>query len=108
LGGVINVALNSRPSGAGSVSFVPSSPSSFLAITLTYSLPFLTSFRANTYIVFIALTAVSPFFALLLSEPHQVVRDDRTKVTVGTSKLGFRKEMKEVWKVLLRREVLFL
>ncbi|CED85344.1 Uncharacterized conserved protein [Phaffia rhodozyma] len=83
LGGIINTALNIRTKVAGSVS-------------------------SKTYLVFIALECLSPFVALLLSEPHKVQREDGTPVVVGTNKEGFKKEMRLVGKTFLRKEVLLL
>lgn len=47
----------------------------------------------------------SPFSPL---QPGKVQRDDGTPVIVGTTKIGFWAELKEVKAVLFRREVLTL
>ncbi|BGP03610.1 Major Facilitator Superfamily protein [Rhodotorula toruloides] len=61
----------------------------------------------ETYYVFIALQAFAPFVAVLLSNPPQVQRKDRTPVKMENH-IGLKAELKEVWDTLTRREVLWL
>ncbi|GJN94444.1 hypothetical protein Rhopal_007524-T1 [Rhodotorula paludigena] len=67
LGGAITLGLNAQGSGVGSISSV-------------------------TYYVFIALQAVAPVVALLLSNPHQVTRKSRQPLQM-TNHIGFFAEM---------------
>ncbi|GAA5872244.1 hypothetical protein JCM1840_004107 [Sporobolomyces johnsonii] len=82
LGGIISLALNVHASDTGSVG-------------------------TSTYLVFIALQAFAPVVAVLVSNPAQVQRPDKTKVEMENS-AGFVTEMKEMWSIVTRREVLFL
>ncbi|KAL8278101.1 hypothetical protein RQP46_009561 [Phenoliferia psychrophenolica] len=82
LGGAILLGINAKSKKAGSVD-------------------------SSTYIVFIALQAVAPFAGVLLSNPEQVQRKDGTHVLMANH-IGFAEEMREMWTVITRREVLFL
>ncbi|GAA5966882.1 hypothetical protein JCM21900_001954 [Sporobolomyces salmonicolor] len=82
LGGIISLALNTHASGTGSVG-------------------------TSTYLVFIALQAFAPVLGVLVSNPAQVRRPDNTKVEMENN-AGFVTEMKEMWSIVKRREVLFL
>ncbi|RKL04077.1 hypothetical protein BFJ68_g11262 [Fusarium oxysporum] len=62
LGGAINLGLNADRNEAGKVSY-------------------------TVYLIFIALQAVGPFVALLLSKPHQVQRKDGVTVKLEIDKL---------------------
>lgn len=55
----------------------------------------------NTYAVFIAIQCVSPLFALLLSNPKQVQRNDGLTPKMPSNDHGFWKELVQVvalWK----------
>ena len=109
LGGAINLGLNVKNSKGGSVS-------------------------SSTYLVFIVLQAIAPFVGCLLSskfrrselgdpsspkshdhahalvlviDPSQIRRPDSTPVRME-KKRPFREEMKELFRVASRREVLLL
>ncbi|GAA6004593.1 uncharacterized protein JCM10292_005685 [Rhodotorula paludigena] len=82
LGGAITLGLNAQGSGVGSISSV-------------------------TYYVFIALQAVAPVVAILLSNPHQVTRKSRQPLQM-TNHIGFFAEMREMGRLLARSEVLWL
>ncbi|TNY19311.1 DUF895 domain membrane protein [Rhodotorula diobovata] len=82
LGGSINLGLNAKGNKIGSISQV-------------------------TYYVFIALQCVAPLVALFLVNPSRVQRKDRTPVRMERH-VGFVTEMKEMWSLMCRREVLWL
>lgn len=82
LGGIINLALNYSDSEAGSIS-------------------------TNTYLVFVVLQCIGPLVALLLSPPHKVQRTDKTPVYLHIES-STRRELKLMWKLITRRDVLLL
>lgn len=82
MGGAILLGINSKANTVGSVG-------------------------GSTYLVFIAVQAFAPFVSILLSEPSQVHRTDGTPVKMANH-AGFLAEMKEMWVVIKRREVLLL
>ncbi|GAA6035460.1 hypothetical protein JCM8097_000265 [Rhodosporidiobolus ruineniae] len=82
VGGSISLALNAGNGDAGSVT-------------------------NTTYYVFIALQCVAPIVALFLSEPAQVQRSDNTPVAMD-SHIGVKRELTEMWKVIVRPEILLL
>lgn len=61
----------------------------------------------ETYLVFIALQCLAAPIALLLSEPHQVQRSDRSKVVIK-AEASFAKEMKALVNDLKRKDILLL
>jgi MFS family permease len=61
----------------------------------------------QTYLVFISLQVLGPFVAALLSPPDKVQRSDRSPVVVNLPK-GLRTELRAMWKLLGRREILLL
>ncbi|KAJ5081462.1 hypothetical protein NUU61_009726 [Penicillium alfredii] len=61
----------------------------------------------ETYLIFIAIQAVGPFIAALLSSPGKVQRSDRTRVVVNLP-ASLCTELKAMGKLLTRKEVLFL
>ncbi|TKY90337.1 hypothetical protein EX895_000335 [Sporisorium graminicola] len=82
LGGIINLSLNYSNDGRGSIS-------------------------TNTYLVFVVLQCLGPFCAMLLSPPHKVQRSDKTPVYLHIES-STKRELKQVWKTLTKREVLLL
>ncbi|ORY89285.1 MFS general substrate transporter [Leucosporidium creatinivorum] len=82
LAGAINLGLNANTSTAGSVG-------------------------ASTYLVFIALQAVAPFIVFFLSEPSSVIRPDGKRPQMENHQ-GTVAEMREMWTIVKRKEVLFL
>ncbi|GAA5840305.1 hypothetical protein JCM11251_006690 [Rhodosporidiobolus azoricus] len=82
VGGSISLALNAGDGKAGSIT-------------------------NTTYYVFIALQCIAPVVALFLSEPARVLRSDGTPVQME-SHIGIRRELKEMWKVIVRPEILLL
>ena len=82
LGGIINLALNYRNDNQGSIS-------------------------TNTYLVFVILQCLSPLCAMLLSPPHKVQRSDKTPVYLHAES-STRRELKSIWKLLTKKEVLLL
>ncbi|GAA5990348.1 hypothetical protein JCM5350_006888 [Sporobolomyces pararoseus] len=82
VGGAINLSLNVKTESSGSVGL-------------------------STYAVFVALQALGPFVALLLSSPEKVQRLDGTKVVIASG-LGFVEETKEVLKLWAQPRVLLL
>ncbi|KAM0748747.1 MFS general substrate transporter [Meredithblackwellia eburnea MCA 4105] len=82
LGGSITLGLNAKTNKAGSIS-------------------------NPTYITLIVLQAIAPFVATLISTPSQVQRPERTPVKMQAH-LGFVPEMKQIWAVMTRKEVLLL
>ncbi|GAA6017758.1 hypothetical protein JCM10207_000487 [Rhodosporidiobolus poonsookiae] len=82
LSGIISLSLNAKSNKAGSIS-------------------------TSTYYVFIALQALAPFIGMLLSNPGKVQRKDRTPVKMENH-IGFVAEMKQLWELVQRKEVLLL
>ncbi|CDU22059.1 uncharacterized protein SPSC_00689 [Sporisorium scitamineum] len=82
LGGIINLSLNYKNDGKGSIS-------------------------TNTYLVFVVLQCLGPFCAMLLSPPHKVQRSDRTPVYLHIES-STKRELKLVWKTLTKPQVLLL
>ncbi|GAA5863623.1 hypothetical protein JCM8547_003671 [Rhodosporidiobolus lusitaniae] len=82
LSGIISLSLNAKSNKAGHIS-------------------------QKTYYVFIALQAIAPFIGVLLSNPSRVQRKDGTPVLME-SHIGFKAEMRKMWELMRRREVLFL
>ncbi|BGP43596.1 hypothetical protein JCM10449v2_007637 [Rhodotorula kratochvilovae] len=82
LGGAINLGLNAKGNKIGAISQV-------------------------TYYVFIALQCVAPLVAILLVNPHNVQRPDGKPVKMEKH-IGFFAEMREMWELMKRREVLWL
>ncbi|SJX65446.1 uncharacterized protein SRS1_15716 [Sporisorium reilianum f. sp. reilianum] len=82
LGGIINLALNYKNDGRGSIS-------------------------TDTYLVFVVLQCLGPLCAMLLSAPHKVQRTDRTPVYLHIE-ASTRRELVLVWKTLTRPRVLLL
>lgn len=62
---------------------------------------------SQTYLVFVALQCLSVPMALLLSPPEKVVRGDGTRVVIRAER-SFRAEMRALWRVSRRRDVLLL
>ncbi|CAO2657094.1 Nn.00g058970.m01.CDS01 [Neocucurbitaria sp. VM-36] len=63
----------------------------------------------DTYLPFIAIQAIGPFVATLLSSPEKVQRSDQTRVKVETElpkKLTV--ELQSMWKFIRRKEILLL
>ncbi|CEQ42606.1 SPOSA6832_04434 [Sporobolomyces salmonicolor] len=100
LGGIISLALNTHASGTGSVG-----TSTYVCRALSAVFDKLT--RLKWQLVFIALQAFAPVLGVLVSNPAQVRRPDNTKVEMENN-AGFVTEMKEMWSIIKRREVLFL
>lgn len=82
IGGAILLGLNSKRSQAGTVS-------------------------VETYWVFVALQALAPFVALLLSPPHKVQRTDKTPVYLHINS-SLKDELKNMVKLLRSSKVLLL
>ncbi|GAA5936447.1 hypothetical protein JCM3775_000823 [Rhodotorula graminis] len=82
LGGAINLGLNAKGNKIGAISQV-------------------------TYYVFIALQCVAPLVAMFLVNPSQVQRKDSKPVEMEKN-IGFLNEMREMWALMCRREVLWL
>lgn len=61
----------------------------------------------QTYLVFIAIQAIGPFIAAMLSSPENVQRSDRSKVIVNLPK-SLNTELRAMWKLLGRKEILLL
>lgn len=61
----------------------------------------------QTYLVFIAIQALGPFVAALLSPPHKVERSDHFKVVVNLP-TGLKTELGAMWYLLCRKEILLL
>lgn len=61
----------------------------------------------ETYLAFIAIQCLGFFFALFLSNPEKVTRDDGTKIAAprGTKPLA---EAKEMWRLITSRQILLL
>jgi MFS family permease len=82
LGGAINLGLNADRNEAGKVSY-------------------------TVYLIFIALQAVGPFVALLLSKPHQVQRKDGVTVKLEIDKLPSF-ELKETARLFFTKKFLLV
>ena len=82
LGGIINLALNYHNDAKGSIS-------------------------TNTYLVFVVLQCLGPFWAMLLSPPHKVQRSDKTPVYLRIESSTGR-ELKLMWKTITKPQVLLL
>ena len=82
LGGIINLALNYKDNEKGSIS-------------------------TNTYLVFVVLQCLGPFWAMLLSPPHKVQRIDRTPVYLHIES-STKRELKLKWKTIINPQVLLL
>ncbi|GAA6015701.1 hypothetical protein JCM11491_002451 [Sporobolomyces phaffii] len=82
LGGSINLGLNAKNSKGGSVS-------------------------SSTYLVFIVLQAIAPFVGYFVSTPSQIVRPNKVPVLME-KKQSFRREMKDLLRVVKRKEILLL
>jgi MFS family permease len=82
LGGIINLALNAKNSGEGKVSY-------------------------NVYLVFIALQALGPFVALLLTPPEKVERTDGVRPNLRISDSSW-KELKSTSKLFVSKYFLLL
>lgn len=61
----------------------------------------------QTYLVFIAIQALGPFVAAVLSPPHKVQRSDLTKVKVNLP-TGLKTELRAMWHLLCRPQILLL
>lgn len=61
----------------------------------------------QTYLVFIAIQAVGPLIATMLSSPDKVQRSDRTRVVVNLPR-GLKTELRAMWELLGRKEILLL
>ncbi|KAJ5152022.1 major facilitator superfamily domain-containing protein [Penicillium capsulatum] len=61
----------------------------------------------QTYLVFIAIQAVGPFIAALLSSPDKVQRSDQSKVVINLPS-GPRTELCAMWHLVYRKEILLL
>lgn len=104
LAGAINLGLNVKSSGAGSVgssTYVSLHPRRRASIFRIAHPPLLLQ------LVFIALQAVVPFIVFFLSEPGKVIRPDGKRPRMENHQ-GFVAEMREMWTLVKRREVLFL
>ncbi|CAG8895559.1 unnamed protein product [Penicillium egyptiacum] len=62
---------------------------------------------SDTYLIFIALQCTAVPIAFFLTSPDKVQRTDGSKVRIILQD-SWRDEMKELWKVCRRREILFL
>ncbi|GAC98435.1 hypothetical protein PHSY_006029 [Pseudozyma hubeiensis SY62] len=82
LGGIINLALNYNDAEKGSIS-------------------------TNTYLVFVVLQCIGPLWAMLLSPPHKVQRQDRTPVYLHIES-STKRELKLMWKTITKPTVLLL
>ncbi|KAK4503396.1 hypothetical protein PRZ48_004311 [Zasmidium cellare] len=82
VGGAISLALNVNSKEKGKVSY-------------------------NTYLGLVAISALGPFFALMLSQPAQVVRSNRTPIPY-MKKTSFKIESRAIWKQLRNKYMLLL
>lgn len=64
-------------------------------------------FSVRLKLVFIALQAIAPLVAMSLSEPSSVIRPDGKRPQMENHQ-GFAAEMREMWTIVKRKEVLFL
>lgn len=82
IGGAISLALNHQTKHLGQVGY-------------------------GTYQAFIAIQCLGFFFALLLSEPEQVQRDDGTRIEAPRG-VHWRVQFQEMWRLARSREILLL
>ena len=82
LGGAINLGLNAKSNSSGSLS-------------------------DKTYVVFVVLQCLSPFFAVLISLPHQVQRRDGTPVDLRLEPTAWA-EIKATFQALVQPKMLLL
>lgn len=78
-----------------------------IALALNHSVNRRGKVGDSTYVAFIAIMCLGPFFGLLLSNPEKVKRDDGTKIEAPRG-IKPREEAKAMWNLLLSREILLL